>query len=270
MKQSSAEGIDIPVTFPARWRLPGLLIFNALAVALLLSWLWEPTRTLWDLFDDALFVDLNLRLSDARPWARFWAFMNLRPVDILSGLAMLPFILRPGFIFPAAKVRAALLSFIALLFLALVLRVSFDFGVVKPLEMSRSSPSLTVPGSVRLSELFPDWAIPVKDASVTSFPGDHASIALVWALLLSIFARGWRLAAVWGVTAVLLLPRLVAGAHWGSDDFVGGLFVACLSIGWGCYTPYASWMQRQLERMTTPLREALAALPGLGRLTVMR
>jgi len=253
-------------TFPSQWRVRGLITWNLLAGLLLMSWVWEPTRLLWDLFDDALFVDLNLRLADAKPWARLWAFLNLRPMDIASGLLMLPFVIRSGFIFPTAKVRAALLTFVALLLLALALRVTFDYGIVKPLEMSRASPSLTVPGSVRLSELFPDWVIPVKDSSVTSFPGDHASIALVWALLLSLFARGWRLLVVWGVTAILLLPRLVAGAHWGSDDFVGGLFVALLSIGWGCYTPYCAKVECALERAITPLRELLVRMPLLRRL----
>lgn len=258
------------IIFPAKWRPTGLVTFNVLGILLLLSWLWEPTRVLWDLFDDALFVDLNSRLNEADHWARFWAFMNIRPMDIASGLVMLLFVIRSGLVFSAQQVRAALLTFIALLLLVLSLRVAFNIGVVKPLMLTRDSPSLVIPEAVRLSELFPDWTIPVKDASSTSFPGDHASIALLWALLLSCFARGWQLMAIWGMTVVLLLPRLVAGAHWGSDDFVGGLFVAFLSIGWGCYTPYAAFMERSLEKLTTPVRLQMARWPLVRRLAVMR
>ncbi|AMN46480.1 hypothetical protein ACG33_05070 [Steroidobacter denitrificans] len=267
---SLADLSKASTTFPITWRFTGLLLWNAIAIALLLSWLWAPTRMLWDLFDDVLFVDLNFRLADTSGWAWFWAIMNLRPMDIVSGLAMLAFVMRADFIFPAAKVRPALLTFIALMLLAVVLRISFDLGVVRPLEMSRPSPSLSVEGAIRLSELFPDWTLPTKDSSSKSFPGDHAALTLAWALLLSLYARGWRLVAVWGVSTILLLPRLIAGAHWGSDDFVGGLFIACLSIGWGCYTPYAAWMQQRLERLTTPFRERLSRLPGIRRLTVLQ
>lgn len=256
--------------FPARWRLQGLIVCNVLAILLLLSWLWEPTRVLWDLFDDALFDVLNLHLSEADRQARFWAVMNLRPMDIVSALVMLPFVIRSGFVFPARQVRAALLVLLSLLLFGLVFRHLFELGVVKPLELARESPSLVVTGAVRLSELFPDWSFPVKDSSSVSFPGDHAFVALLWALLLSFFASGWRLVAVWSVTAVLLLPRLVAGAHWGSDDFVGGLFVALISIGWGCYTPYAAFAERGLERLSAPLRRRIARLPCLGRLALLR
>ena len=33
-----------------------------------------------------------------------------------------------------------------------------------------------------------------------------------------------------------MLPRLVAGAHWGQDDYIGGLLMALLALGWSCYT----------------------------------
>lgn len=254
---------------PHRWRPAGLLIFNLLALMLLASWLWEPAHAFWDRFDDSLFVHLNAPLAQSHGEAMLWALMNVRLMDVVSALLMALLVMRGGFIFNAGQVRAALFTLLSLAVIAGIARTLLDFGLVRPLHLRQMSPSLTSQHAVRLSQLFPDWIIPVKDSSVRSFPGDHAAFALLWALLLSFFARGWRLIAVWLLTVLVLMPRLVAGAHAGSDDFVGGLFIALMAIGWGCYTPYAATMQLWLEKLTRPLREALAQRPRLRNLSVM-
>lgn len=75
---------------------------------------------------------------------------------------------------------------------------------------------------------------------------------------------------MWLLTLLFLLPRLVAGAHWSSDDFVGGLFVCLLTLAWGFYTPFAMLASGWLERCTAPLRNRVKQWPpwrqrGTGR-----
>lgn len=75
---------------------------------------------------------------------------------------------------------------------------------------------------------------------------------------------------MWLLTLLFLLPRLVAGAHWSSDDFVGGLFVCLLTLAWGFYTPFAMLASGWLERCTAPLRNRAKQWPpwrrrGTGR-----
>jgi membrane-associated phospholipid phosphatase len=111
----------------------------------------------------------------------------------------------------------------------------------------------------------------LKDRSSQSFPGDHASVLLIWALFMSLFSR--RLAqhlVIWALALLFMLPRLVAGAHWGQDDYIGGLLMALLALGWSCHTPLAAKASAALVRWTAPLFGLLGKLPLVGRMSVMR
>src|SRR3990167_7539160 len=193
-----------------RWRIRPLLACHIVALLLLASWLWTPSRALWDQFDLQLFALLNEPVHSAGLWAQTWAIGSMRPVDMSVGLVMLLF------------------------------RVGFA-ELVKLMDWQRPSASLVVEGAARLTELFPDWEErwDMKDSATRSFPGDHASVLLIWAMFMSFFARNWRLLLVWSMAVIFMLPRLVAGAHLGSDALVGGLFLALLGLAWSCFTPLA-------------------------------
>jgi membrane-associated phospholipid phosphatase len=254
----------------ARWRGPGLIACHLVALVLLASWLWPPARLLWDRFDAAAFQLLNAPLASNAAWARVWAACNMRPVDLGFGLIMLGILVKGNFIFAAAQVRQALYAFVAVLLLLLLIRVGPLNELANAMHWQRASPSLTVDGAVRLTVLFPDWARDwhMKDSSGRSFPGDHASVLLLWAIFLSPFARGWRRWLVWGLALLFMLPRLVSGAHWLSDVLVGGVFLGLIAIGWGLYTPYAAKACALMERFGTPVLQLLGKLPGLRRISL--
>jgi membrane-associated phospholipid phosphatase len=267
---SARSGI-MPNTFlNSQWRLRPLLICHIGAVLLLASWLWQPTRQLWDQFDLALFALLNEPVHAAGLWAHIWAIGSMRPVDLGVGLLMLAVMLKADLVFSGAQVRRALFAFLAVLLAMLLLRVGFA-ELVKLMDWQRPSASLVVEGSARLTELFPAWEErwDMKDSASRSFPGDHASVLLIWALFMSFFARGWKLLLVWSLAVLFMLPRLVAGAHWASDALVGGVFLSLLGLAWGCYTPFASKASAWLERISAPLTRQLARLPLLGRLSLI-
>ncbi len=255
----------------ARWRGPGLIACNLLALILLASWRWPQARQLWDRFDTWVFHLLNAPLASNAAWAHVWAVCSMRPVDLGFGLIMLGLLLKGNWIFAAAQVRQALYAFLAVLFLLLLIRVGPFMEVVRIMHWQRASPSLTVEGAVRLADLFPEWSRVwhMKDVSGRSFPGDHASVLLLWAIFLSPFARGWRRWLVWGLTLLFILPRLVSGAHWLSDVLVGGLFLSLVAIGWGLYTPYAATACSLMERFGTPVLQRLGRLPGLRRISLL-
>lgn len=254
----------------ARWRGPGLIACNLIALLLLASWLWPRSRLLWDGFDAAAFQLLNAPLATNAAWAHVWGVCNMRPVDLGFGLIMLAILIKGNFIFAAAQVREALYAFVAVLVLLLLIRVGPLNELVKAMHWQRASPSLTVDGAVRLTVLFPDWVRDwrMKDSSGVSFPGDHASILLLWAIFLSPFARGWRRWLVWGLALLFMLPRLVSGAHWLSDVLVGGVFLSLMAAGWGFYTPYAARACALMERFGTPVLQLLGRLPGLRNISL--
>lgn len=259
-----------PEMIQARWRGTGLIACNLLALILLASWLWPPARLLWDRFDAAAFQLLNAPLASNAAWARVWGVCNMRPVDLGFGLIMLGILIKGNFIFTAVQVRQALYAFLAVLVLLLLIRVGPLNELVKAMHWQRASPSLTVDGAVRLTVLFPDWARDwyLKDSTGRSFPGDHASVLLLWAIFLSFAARGWRRWLVWGLAALFSLPRLVSGAHWLSDVLVGGPFLSLIAIGWGLYTPYAAKACSLMDRFGSPVLQRLGRLPGLRHISL--
>lgn len=256
--------------FEPRWRCRGLIACNAIALILFASWLWPPARLWWDRVDTAAFQLLNAPLAGSAVWARVWGVCNMRPVDLGFGLIMLCMMIKANWIYSAAEVRRALYAFLAILALLLLLRVGPLNELVNALHWQRASPSLTVEGAVRLTVLFPDWVRDwhMKDASGRSFPGDHASILLLWALFLSAAARGWRRWLVWGLAVLFILPRLVSGAHWLSDVLVGGVFLCLVATGWGLYTPYAARACSLMERFLSPLLQRLGSLPVLRHVSL--
>jgi len=254
-----------------RWRTRALLACNLLALAVLASWRWPPARAQWDRLDAAAFRFLNAPLAGSDGWARFWSVCNMRPVDLLFGLVMLAFLIKGDWVFPARQVRRALYAFLVVLALVLLIRAGPLGELVKALHWQRASPSLSVDGAVRLAERFPGWEGKwhIKDASGRSFPGDHAAVLLSWALFVSFAARGWRRWLAWGLAIAFMLPRLVSGAHWLSDNLVGGVFVGLMAAGWGACTPFAVKVSTALERLGAPLVRRLGTLPVLRRLSVL-
>ena len=253
----------------ARWCWRELIICNVIALSLMASWLWQPTRRMWDAFDGWLFHLLNAPLANHPIWATIWAIGNMRPVDAAIGLVMLISIIKSNFVFSGAQVRRALYAFLALLLLMLLIRIALFDQVLKLLQWKRASPSLVVDGAVRLTTLFPGWAQKwaLKDSSEQCFPGDHASVLFIWTAMLLYFARGKALFFVWLLTILYALPRLIAGAHWGSDVFVGGAFLSLMAFGWGFYTPYVAKAQNLLECLTAPIIKLMSKLPILNKLS---
>jgi membrane-associated phospholipid phosphatase len=254
-----------------RWCWRKLIICNVIALLLMASWLWQPTRAIWDGFDAWLFHWLNAPLANHPIWATIWAIGNMRPVDAAIGLIMLITIIKSDFIFSGAQVRGALYAFLALLLLMLLIRIALFDQALKFLQWKRASPSLVVDGAVRLTALFPGWEQKwaLKDSSKQCFPGDHASVLFIWTAMLLYFARGKALFFVWLLTIIYALPRLIAGAHWGSDVFVGGAFLSLMAFGWGYYTPYVARAQNWLERLTAPIIKILAKLPILQNFSLI-
>ena len=254
-----------------RWNWPRLIFFHVIALLLLASWLWQPARMLWDRLDIQIFHSLNAPLASNNAWAHLWAFGSMRLADMAVGLIMLGFLVKANFLFSGNQVRTALFAFLSVLFLLLFIRIGLFAPLVKAMHWQHDGPSLVLDGAVRLGKLFPEWEkfSHIKDNSNNSFPGDHASVLLLWAMFISPFARRWQRVLIWLITAVFLLPRLVAGAHWGTDIFIGGVFLSLVAFSWGFYTPFAACSVRLLEWFFAPVFRFLQKIPGLNRISLI-
>lgn len=264
--------MEYPALFQARWNISRLVLCNVIAIALLAIWMWPTGHAVFTQFDEWLFHLLNRPLEHNTVWLYLWTLASMRPFDAVVGLILLAVLIKGDWVFKAVQVRAALFGFVSTLILLLVIRTLFSKWLDHT-SLQHDSPSMVLDEAVRLSEIFPalekTWQL--KDRSSQSFPGDHASVLLIWALFMSVFSRTLlQRLVIWGLALFFMLPRLVAGAHWGQDDYIGGVLIAVLALGWSYYTPFAAYTSKLWLGATAPLFRLAARLPLVNRLSVVR
>lgn len=264
--------MDYPALFQPKWNVKKFLLCNLVALALLLVWIWPTGHAAFTQFDEWLFHLLNRPLEQNKVWLWIWTVASMRPFDIVVGLILLVLLIKGDWVFKAAQTRAALIGFVMTLILLLIIRTVFS-KIIDHSSLQHDSASMMIPDAIKLSDIFPTledkWQL--KDRSSQSFPGDHASVLLIWAMFMTVFSRtvGQRV-IIWLLAFLFMMPRLVAGAHWGQDDYIGGVMIALLALGWSCYTPFAAAVTNFLLRATAPIFNLLAKIPLLKCLSVIK
>lgn len=252
-----------PPVLGTQWRTVPFLALHCVAVLLFLSFTFDPGFALWRTFDTQVFLSLNGTLADGGNWAWMWAWANTRYKDMVLAVVMLAFLVFPGFGFQRSQLQQALIGFLALMLIMVPLRYFF-YELSKSLDLTGPSPSITLVPTYLLTELFPD--ISAKDASSRSFPGDHATVLLIWAgyLIMNMRCVGSWLAVA--LAALMILPRLVGGAHWFSDVAVGGFAVALPVLAWAFYSPIVHRLTCWLEKVFLPIFALVGRIPFIGKL----
>ncbi|MCB1109185.1 MAG: phosphatase PAP2 family protein [Chlamydiia bacterium] len=216
-------------------------ILHLLAALLLISWLFTPTRALWNSLDQVGFQFFNGFVQSSPFWQKFWAQANYKSSEWMMDIVRLIFF--GCFLLIGAqherKVRLAkiLTTIIFLVFSILVICKTVFHNL---LDIERFGPTACDETAFRLSKVI-DW-IYVKDHSLSSFPSDHGITAC--AFIGSMFALfGVR----YGLVAIITegyycMPRLVTGAHWPSDILVGSTSVALILCAWFYATPLSAFI----------------------------
>ncbi len=231
------------------WR-PQILIFsNLFAIILFASWLLEPTRSLWLELDVWCFWVMNNSLAEGKAWQWLWAITNNRAFDLVPAMCML-------LIYGHCSLRhdrKNLNRYIAIgILLILTVVVASQFG--KAIPVKRPSATFAFPEALRISQLVPE--IITKDTASDSFPGDHGLILLLYAGFVAFF-----MPRIYGVLAALMvipftLPRLMSGAHWLTDEIVGAVAVAMITLSWIMATPVHSIAVNLFESWISRLRNS--------------
>lgn len=229
---------------------PAFIVCHVIALLLLISWLVPSLRGHWDNLDNQLFYYFNGWVAHHRAAQIFWAITNVRAFDLIPFFIMLYSIMVADGFIAKDKIKNASLMFVVLLAVLILIR----FVIAKYVGVNRASPSVVLQPAYLLRELVS--FIPAKDTASDSFPGDHAAIIFAWLGFIFLYAKNNRckfIAVL--IAAFFTLPRLVAGAHWFTDDFVGGLFVALIALAWVFFTPFAKFITHHLQ----PLCDMLIA-----------
>ncbi|WP_456269409.1 phosphatase PAP2 family protein [Kushneria sp. AK178] len=227
-----------------------ILFYNLLGVALVTTW-WLPQFLVWSSVDDAIFWFFNQFITADYPtWTSILAALNTRVFD----KAM--FVLLVVMLYAAMKrdpqgswlkwgVIGVVMTATALLLQDLI------HGVM---TYKHASPTRVLDDVNLLSSL---TSLPAKDTASSSFPSDHGLMAMIFAAFMWHFAD--RLIA-WLATALVVLvcaPRIMVGAHWVSDVYVGALSIALIALPWVLCTPLASGAVHQLVALFKRLGAAL-------------
>lgn len=228
--------------------IPLLIVFVAW-----ITWLTPATRPAWDFLDQKTFQFLNRWVHYSPFWQNFWAFTGTRAMDWIHDVVMLLF-----FFFSikwasqALKMRKVAELIFSILFIAFV--ICMVNGVLFPefIHMPRKSPTMVDKEAFRLGSVI-EWA-KIKDHSRKSFPGDHATTATLFACLI-FHLMGKRAGLVATLYALFFcLPRLIAGAHWLTDNLIGSASIAIVFTSLAFGTPFANWVITMLEKGLLKLR----------------
>ncbi|MEY8713092.1 phosphatase PAP2 family protein [Mangrovibacter phragmitis] len=207
-----------------------ILVMNLLGFALFFSWYLPPSHGFWFPIDSGLYHFFNRLIVENHTFLWLVAITNNRAFDACSLLCMGLVMLHYWRAESAYGRRRIVIIGLVMLLTAVVLN---QLGQ-NLLHLQRRSPSLAFTDTVRVSELLP---FPTKDASKDSFPGDHGMMLLIFCgFMLRYFSvRAFAISLV--IFVVFSLPRMMIGAHWFTDVFVGSLTVVLVGLPWCLLTP---------------------------------
>src|SRR5699024_742246 len=229
-----------------------------LSAVLFITYVLPPTAGYWHVVDTWFAFALNSWVETSHVQQLIWSVGNMRVFDYVVAVIMLGVLLHYVFKgrFATPSVRGAQAIVVSVMLVVLV-------AITRDLlfqHFPHPSPSLVLEPFTRLTETN---SLDFKDSSGVSFPGDHATVVSTFVFLLWVLA-GWRYGLTAAVIAVVAcLPRLVAGAHWLTDDVVGGGGTALATVPWVVYTPLAGWLT---DHLAPPLaRLGWCLVPGHRR-----
>jgi membrane-associated phospholipid phosphatase len=187
----------------------------------------------------------------------FWAILNHKYHDwFLDGVFFTLFCL---YIFkPSEKSRTVKsLECVALtLCLLFVILVINHILFSKYVKIRSLSPSLKCEDFIRLNHLLP--FLKTKSISFSSFPGDHATFALFFYFISSGLFNKNLMRFLSFYTPMIILPRLIIGAHNLSDVLIGSMLIAY---------PIAYFIVyfKLIEKMAIFIKNKSLVLLGLNR-----
>jgi Kdo2-lipid A phosphotransferase len=223
------------------------LFLSLFLIILLLGSFFSPaTRPAWEMLDTALFKFLNQTLENSPAAQLFWGIVNHKKADLVEDAIFLAFFTIAIVKAPAGqKVHRASQFILCIIISASIIYFVNQIVLRNHLLIPRPSPSLVVTPCVRLSQEMP-WLLS-KDATLGSFPGDHATTLLLFASFYTLYAGRRAGAIAWLYAIFRMLPRLIIGAHWLSDIVVGSASLVLFFLSLLFCTPLQAWAVGKIE-----------------------
>ena len=238
------------------WKIKMLLTLHILVGLTILSLFLEPVNSLWVPIDQGFFQLANSWIKESFFWQNFWAIANHRLADfLLEDLGFLFLFFWIIYATPAAlRQRKTAECLFILIYGAFIILIANEFLFRNLLHIERKSPTLVMDTFTNLSDTV-TW-LKIKTKSYKSFPGDHATTAILSIVGFFFLAREQRTVRI--ITLFfglfLALPRLIVGAHWLTDVLIGSGSIIAICFGWAFCTPLASSCIHIVDRGLDKLR----------------
>lgn len=226
-----------------------IIICNILGVVLFFSWYITHLSGFWFEIDKAIFYTFNQMLTTSKAFMYFVAFINLRAFDIVAFVAMLAIFYS---YYRKSNVEGKRWLFcvgVAMIFSAIIMK-QFD----KMFTFDRISASgyfEQLYHNVSFVSQLSGW--PAKDYSASSFPGDHGMMLLIFVAFMWKYIGKSAFFKALAVFIIFSFPRIMGGAHWFTDVFVGSMSFALVILSWILLSPAADIFIEWLEKRV-PLR----------------
>lgn len=230
------------------WNLKKLTLSYLLCLFLLLSWYITPSQSVWSAIDIAFFKWVNGFIASNTFWQGFWAISNHNISDWIHDVVMLTFF---GLYLWKKTDKPLSYKISELVFFCLLMGFTIilinRYLCLDVLAIERRSPSLVCDFTIRLSEKV-QW-IKTKGQSFTSYPGDHGTTAIMFAMCIwhLMGKKPGKIASIY--TLYWIFPRLVTGCHWFTDVIMGSLVIAIAVTSFAIYTPFKSSFCLILSRL---------------------
>ena len=227
-----------------------LLFIHLFVIALVTCLFYSLSNSPFSSLDKGCFQFVNGWIQTSHFWQIFWAMANHRGADILEDICFILFFYWIIKATPKAeRTRKIAECLFFLLYCASIILIANELLFRVLLHIERKSPTLIVDSFTNLSEKV-TW-LKVKFKSPKSFPGDHATTALLFITSFIYLARNniriTVAAILYGI--FLCLPRLVVGAHWITDILVGSGSISLIFFSWAFFTPLASTCIKKIENV---------------------
>ncbi|MCP3901047.1 MAG: phosphatase PAP2 family protein, partial [Desulfobacteraceae bacterium] len=203
------------------------ILFTCFSLLLLFLWVFPFTGAYFDKLDNAAYYFLNSTLENGKNWQLFWAITNVRVFDLAGGIFVLLMLFFHMYsknnLKNNPKPMEIFITFAVFMIISIIVNKIAFSGILGLLKYHRPSPSLTLEGGIRLSEIITSFEF--KDASKDCFPGDHAAVLLCSTIYFFIYGNKKLGFLSCFLLLPFILPRLVVGAHWFTDCLVGSTFI---------------------------------------------
>lgn len=219
-------------------------VYRGLLLMILSLLLWNiPATHTYLKQADVSFAKLLNSTLDNHALAEFWGFFNQSFESYLNALAMLVTTL-VYIIYSKNKIRTLSNVLLLLVYLNICFGIK-KYIIVDLFDVYRDSPSLSIDGFVRLSELFPNQRI--KDSASRSFIGDHAFAMFFWIFFTSRFMSNQFHLVIKFLGVFFSLPRMFSGTHWLSDTLFA-IFAADFLVHIVTSTPLYDFFVTRIEK----------------------